>query len=117
MSDLAHQLPALQVLVPLMGAPVCFLIRRESWVRIFTIVLSWVTFGISLMLLGQVHGGEVVVYEFGDWARPIGIEYRVDVVNAFVVFLVTFIGAIVMIYAPRSVASELPGRSVSVPAV
>ena len=84
MIDLSHQLPALQVLLPLLGAPLCFLLRRESWVSILTIAISWACLAISVTLLGEVRGGEIIVYEFGGWARPIGIEYRVDLTNAFV---------------------------------
>lgn len=92
---LASQLPALQVLLPLMGAPLCFLLRREAWVTVFTIAISWACLAISIALLGQVSGGDVVVYEFGSWSRPIGIEYRVDIMNAFVLVVVSGIAAVV----------------------
>lgn len=108
MSAISDQLPALQVLLPLLGAPLCFLLRRESWVRVFTIAISWACFGISLALLGEVRGGEIIVYEFGGWARPIGIEYRVDILNAFVLVVVSGIAAVVFAAGPGQARRAIP---------
>jgi multicomponent Na+:H+ antiporter subunit D len=94
-SELFGELPALQVLLPLLGAPLCFLIRNERCVSAFTIAICWACFGISLLLLGEVRGGEVIVYEFGGWSRPYGIEYRVDTLNAFVLVVICGIAAVV----------------------
>lgn len=95
MSGWTQQLPALQVLIPLLGAPLCFLLRKESLASAFTITISWICLGISLALLGEVRGGDVIVYEFGGWSRPFGIEYRVDILNAFVLVVISGIAAIV----------------------
>jgi len=43
----------------------------------------------------------------GGWPPPIGIEYRVDVFNAFLLLLVSLIGAVIMPYAKRSVEKEI----------
>ncbi len=95
MSWLSFHLPALQVLLPLLGAPLCFLLRREQIASGFAVLISWVCFAISLALLGEVRGGDVLVYEFGGWSRPYGIEYRVDITNAFVLVTVSGLAAVV----------------------
>ena len=95
MNELASHLPALQVLLPLMGAPICFLLRRESLASAFSVAISFSCLAISMTLLGQVLGGEVVVYEFGGWSRPFGIEYRVDITNGLVLVVVSLIAAVV----------------------
>ena len=95
MNDLAFHLPVLQVVVPLLAAPLCFLIRNEALVRFFTISVSFACFGISTSLLRSVLDGHVLIYEFGGWARPYGIEYRVDILNAFVLVVVSGIAAVV----------------------
>ena len=95
MKELAYHLPVLQVLVPLMAAPLCFILRRESIVRPFMIAVSFVCLAISMSLLSRVLGGDVLIYEFGGWARPYGIEYRVDILNAFVLVIVSGIAAAV----------------------
>ena len=45
-------LPALQVLLPLMGAPLCFLLRKAALVSFFTVAISFACLAISLTLLG-----------------------------------------------------------------
>ena len=46
----------------------------------------------------------------GDWAAPWGIEYRIDAVNAFVLLIVAAVGAVILPYARRSVAHEIPAE-------
>ncbi len=100
--------PVLQVVLPLLSAPVCVLFRRAypSW--LLALIMSWVSFAIAANLLGQVMTGEPISYLLGDWAAPWGIEYKVDVLAAFVLFLVTGIGAVIMLFAPGSIAAEIP---------
>jgi multicomponent Na+:H+ antiporter subunit D len=47
-----------------------------------------------------VLDGQILVYEFGGWARPYGIEYRVDILNAFVLVVVSGIAAVVFSAGP-----------------
>jgi len=100
LSELEFHLPVLQVVIPLLAAPLCFLLRNERLVRVFTIAVSVVCFAISMNLLGQVLDGQILVYEFGGWARPYGIEYRVDILNAFVLVVVSGIAAVVFSAGP-----------------
>jgi multicomponent Na+:H+ antiporter subunit D len=104
---LAHHLPALQVVVPLVAAPVCVLLRRGALAWLVALLASWASLAISLGLLLQVLEHGPLSYLLGSWAAPWGIEYRVDVVNAFVLVLVCGIGAIVVPYARTSVAAEI----------
>jgi multicomponent Na+:H+ antiporter subunit D len=108
LSDLVFHLPVLQVLLPLLAAPLCFLLRREAIVRPFTIVISFLCFAISMNLLGQVIDGDILVYEFGGWSRPYGIEYRVDILNAFVLVVVSGISAIVFSVGPGQARRRIP---------
>ena len=104
-----EHLVILQVVVPLIAAPVCILLnRRTSWT--FALIISWITFGMSTLLLQRVLTTSPISYAIGGWPPPWGIEYRVDEVNAFVVFLVSLIGAVVLLYARRSVSAEIAGR-------
>ena len=52
---LSAHLPALQVAIPLAAAPVCLLWRRPGHAWLFTTLVSLLVFGISLLLLQQVH--------------------------------------------------------------
>jgi len=91
----ADHLPALQVLLPLLGAPICFLLRKEAIASAFTVAISFACLAISMTLLGQTMDGQVLVYEFGGWPRPFGIEYRVDITNALVLVVVSLVAAVV----------------------
>ena len=94
--------------MPLIAAPVCVVLGRGTLAWLLALIVSWVSFAVALGLLAQTIDGSVLSYELGSWAPPWGIEYRVDVVNAFVLLIVSGISALVLPYARRSVADEIP---------
>ncbi|WP_419166428.1 monovalent cation/H+ antiporter subunit D family protein [Candidatus Palauibacter sp.] len=102
------QLPVLQVVIPLIAAPLCIILRRRALVLPFAIGVCWITFAVSVALLGEVLASGVITYELGGWSAPWGIEYRVDALSAFVLLFVSGLGALVLTYAPRSLADEIP---------
>lgn len=102
----AH-LPALQVAIPLLAAPACVIIRRPAATWLLALLASWVCWFVSVLLLWQTFSTGAVSYELGGWAAPWGIEYKVDVVNAFVLFIVSGMSSIVLIYARESLGHEL----------
>ena len=108
---LADHLPILQVVVPLLAAPLCVLIgsRRLVWPLAF--IASATTFVIATLLLMKTLDGSVISYHIGGWAPPLGIEYRIDAANAFVLFLVSGISTIVLLYAREYVAAIIPAKS------
>ncbi len=53
---IAQHLPVLQVLVPLMSAPLCLLLRRPNWPWALTVLVTMATFLLALGLLGWVPG-------------------------------------------------------------
>jgi len=101
-----EHLPALQVVIPLICAPLCMLVRYRDWSWIVALFGSWACLVISWLLLQQVMDAGVISYHMGDWAPPLGIEYRIDFVNAFVLLIVSAIGAVVTPYARESVRAE-----------
>ena len=105
---IAAHLPALQVVIPLMAAPLCVLLRRPVLAWALTLAVSWVVLAIAVALLLQVLESGPVTYPLGNWAAPWGIEYRVDLAGAFVLVIVAAIGAVVTPYARRSVEHEIP---------
>ena len=104
---LAVHFPALQVVLPLLMAPVCVLLRGARLAWLAALAISWAIFAIAGLLLAEVLIGGPLSYALGGWAPPWGIEYRVDAVNAFVLLIVAGIGAVVMLYAPKSVEREI----------
>lgn len=109
MKSVTVHLPALQVVVPLIGALLCALLRRGTTAWALSLVVSWLLPAISVAMLLQVLHSGPISYHLGGWAPPIGIEYRVDLLNAFVLALISIVGAVIMPFARRSVGREIDG--------
>ena len=105
---IAPHLPVLQIIVPLMAAPVCVALRHPRATWLLAVIISWLCLAMSVTLLQQVLATGPISYELGDWAAPWGIEYRIDTLNAFVMVIVTAIAATVMPFAKASVEAEIP---------
>ncbi|MEM9706829.1 MAG: monovalent cation/H+ antiporter subunit D family protein, partial [Pseudomonadota bacterium] len=107
------QLPVLPVIVPLVSAPIVALLPkgRAPWVA--ATLVAWATFGLCIALLLDVRDVGLISYALGDWAPPVGIEYRVDLANALVLCLVSGIASAVFPFAYESVASEIDARQSS----
>ncbi|MEM7586820.1 MAG: monovalent cation/H+ antiporter subunit D family protein [Acidobacteriota bacterium] len=102
-----EQLPVLQILVPMLTAPLCVLSRRPiaSWV--LALAATWFALATSIQLLLRVLAEGTISYELGGWPPPWGIELRIDLVNVFVLLIVTAICSVVLTAAPRSLAAEI----------
>ena len=104
---MSQNLPVLLVVVPMMLAPIAALINRSGPAWLIATTGTWFAFGAAVQLLRRVMAEGVIVYSLGGWAAPIGIEYRIDVVSAFVALIVSAIAAVGVLYARTSVASEI----------
>ena len=104
--SLTH-LSILQVLLPLVGAPFCLLIRHHlsSWA--FATLITWAVFAISILLMINVLDVGTISYQLGGWKPPFGIEYKLDTLNAFVLLTISAIAAIVLPYARASIVREI----------
>lgn len=109
MSWTAH-LVVVQVVLPLIAAPVCVLLRsaRAAWA--ITCVVSLTCFISALSVLSVVQDGTGLSYALGGWAPPWGIEYRIDALNAFVAVIVAGVASVVSVWARESVDKEIPRR-------
>ncbi|RMD63048.1 MAG: monovalent cation/H+ antiporter subunit D family protein [Alphaproteobacteria bacterium] len=107
---MAAHLPILQIVVPLVAAPACLALGRGRAAWLLALAVSWAALGIAGGLLATVLRDGPVSYALGNWAPPWGIEYRVDALNAYVLLIVAAIGAVVLPYARRSIADELPAH-------
>ena len=109
LDTLLQHLPALQVVLPLLAAPIALLFGKQTrLIWVFATLVSWACFAIAIQLFITVQTGDVIRYEFGGWAAPWGIEYRIDTLNAFVLLIVSGIAAVVFPYAQTSIEKEIP---------
>lgn len=100
-------LPILQVVLPLMAAPLCLFLKQPKWVWSFALITTVITFLISVLLLQGVNTTGTLIYELGGWPAPWGIEYRIDKLNAYLLLIISSISAVVMMAAHTSLQKEL----------
>jgi multicomponent Na+:H+ antiporter subunit D len=107
MNPALPHLPALQVVIPLLGSVLVAFVRRASVAFGIALIVSWIMLPLSATMLWQVLAGGPISYAIGGWAPPWGIEYRVDVLNAFVLLLISAVAAVIMPFAYRSIDFEI----------
>lgn len=107
---LKEQLPILQIVVPFVAAPLIVFFGSRSLTWPITFAASAISLWISVALLLQVADGGFISYQIGGWAPPLGIEYRVDAANAYLLVLISAISTVILPYARKSVASEVARR-------
>lgn len=109
---IAANLPALQVVVPLVAAPLCLLLsRRAAWA--LATLAGALTLVIAVRLLQQVLAGGALSYAMGGWIAPLGIEYRIDEVGAFVLVIVSAVSTLSLLFARASVEREVPADRIA----
>ena len=107
MSTLQAQLPALQIVIPLVAAPLCSLVRSPTPAWILAASVSAASFAVAVALAVAVSDGSEMAYLLGGWAAPWGIEYRIDALNALVLVIVTGASTVSLVQARLSVAREV----------
>jgi multicomponent Na+:H+ antiporter subunit D len=105
---IALNMVVLQVVVPLIGAPLCTLIGRGGRAWLLSLLVTWAAFALAIALMATVIADGPISYVHGGWPAPWGIEYRVDFLNAFVVLFVSGVASCVMPFAYHSVNAEIP---------
>lgn len=115
--NLTHHLPILQVALPLLIAPICAVLRsgdelpgeriQDTLAWALATAVSWIALAIAAALFWLTSDGSVLSYAVGGWEPPWGIEVRIDTLNALVALVVTFVGALTVTYAKRSLESEI----------
>ncbi len=108
--SLSAQLPVLPIVIPLLMAPITLLLPKGRAPWAWAVLCSWLAFAASVAIINNVYEFGVISYHLGDWAPPLGIEYRIDLMNALVLVLVSGIAAVVFPFAYESVKSEIDER-------
>jgi multicomponent Na+:H+ antiporter subunit D len=96
---------------PHLGAELAAFLRRGVIAWGLATIVTWLMPVIAGALLWQILHGGPISYHLGGWPPPWGIEYRVDILSAFVLLLVSAVSAVMMPFARRSVAFEIEGDS------
>jgi multicomponent Na+:H+ antiporter subunit D len=101
-------LSILQVIIPLIAAPLCLLLRKNELAWAFATLVAFITLAVSVALLSEVMQTGPISYELGGWEAPWGIEYRVDMLNAPLLVLISAISAVALLAAKTSIENEIP---------
>ncbi|MEK7265647.1 MAG: proton-conducting transporter membrane subunit, partial [Pseudomonadota bacterium] len=114
---IAAQLPVLPIIIPLVAAPLMILMPTDKFggrlAYVAATLVSWVVFAACAAILYSVATIGPISYHLGDWAPPVGIEYRIDLANALVLTLVSGIAALVFPFSYVSIRSEINLRQIS----
>ena len=103
-----EKIVVLEVVLPLLAAPVCVLVRHPRLCRLLSLGVVAVCLAIAVAVLIEVRGGGVISYQLGGWPPPLGIEYRVSTVNAYLLALVTAMALVVFSFDSRGGPPRVP---------
>ena len=104
---IAPHYPILQVVIPLIAAPLCSLLPRTRLPWLFATATAFIACAISITLLLDVLANGTLSYELGSWPAPWGIQYHIDTVGAFVLVIVSTIAAITLLASRRLVENDI----------
>ena len=105
--SLIQQLPALQIAVPLMTAPLVVLLRGPGLAWAAASAASLMAFAIAIAITSMVLSGGALSYEMGGWPAPYGITLEIDALSALVLLLVTGASAITLLCGRASLAQNM----------
>jgi len=94
---LTAQLPALQVLVPMLTAPFLLLVQGRGLPWLAACAASLMAFAIAIALTGMVLNEGVISYAMGSWPAPYGIQLRVSPFSALLLLIVTGASSVALI--------------------
>lgn len=104
---LTEHLSALQVIVPLLSAPLVVLLRPRGLAWAAATAASLMAFAIAITLTLGVSGGQSFPYEMGAWAPPYGIALRVDSFSAILLLIITGASSLALLGGRESVNSQI----------
>ena len=110
MTALEPHLPVLQVVVPMLLAPVVVLLRPRGLAWAATTAVSLMSLVIAGSLTMGVLGGEEWRYAVGGWEPPYGIELRVDSFSALVLLLVTGASSVALLAGKPTLDGAIEAR-------
>lgn len=87
--SLEPHLLALQMVTPLMAAPIVALLRPRHLAWLTATLTSTMAFANAIAIAGKVRVSGDLHYEMGGWQAPIGIELHIGSFGALLLLLVT----------------------------
>lgn len=105
--DLNAHLPVLQVVVPLLSAPLIVLLQPRGLAWAGAAAVGLASFAIAVALAIAVLDSGAQTYAMGGWPAPYGIALSVDSLSAIVLLVVTGAGATALLGSRPSVDRQI----------
>jgi len=107
MTGMDVHLPALQVVVPLLIAPLVILLRPRGLAWAAATAASLMAFLISAQLTAGVLDGQEFHYALGGWSAPYGIELAVDSFSALLLLILTAASTVALLAGKASLERQI----------
>ena len=105
--SIAQHLSALQVVVPLLSAPIVVFLRPRGLAWAATTATSLMAFAIAVALAIGVRGGHSYPYNMGSWPAPYGIELGVDAFSAILLLIITGASSLALLGGRLSIDAQI----------
>lgn len=105
--DLTPHLPALQVIVPMLCAPLVLLLKPRGLAWAGATAAALFSFAIALQMAFTVAGGNIITYEMGGWEAPYGIVLSVDAFSSILLLIATGAGAATLLAGRASIDQQI----------
>ncbi len=105
--DLLAHLPALQVVVPMLSAPLIVLLQPRGLAWAGATAVAVLSFAIAVTLALAVLDGQTVEYAMGGWPAPYGIALSVDAFSSLVLLVITGAAAAALLAAKPSIDQQI----------
>lgn len=100
-----QHLPAIQVLIPFFAALLVALIKNINFTWIVSTTVAGFSLFLSVFALQKVQHG--ILYAFGNWPTPIGIEYRLDNLSQLTITFTNFALFFFLLFSRNSINSSI----------
>lgn len=107
MNILVDHLLALQVVVPMLIAPVVILLVPRGLAWAASTMVSVLTFAIAIQIVQVVISNGPTSYMMGSWPAPYGIELMVDAFSALLLLVVTGASVLALVGGRESLDSQI----------
>lgn len=108
--NLATHYPVLQVVIPMLLAPLTMLMPSRLLAWLIATATSLCAFAIAIAITQLVLAGDVGAYPLGGWPAPFGIELRVDALSALLLLLISGASSAALLAGYQSLAQDIDAQ-------
>jgi multicomponent Na+:H+ antiporter subunit D len=104
---LSLHFPALLIVIPLMAAPLCIIVRHAYIAWLMAVIANVAVVFMAVAVFFQLGDGETIRYALGGWAAPTGIEYYIDRLNSALLVVISIISLFTLIFSLKTIEVEI----------